>query len=127
LTGTCEPGRSTRRRGARSYGWGANGRGPLTPAGIYQLVARRGEKAGLAVHPQRFRHHFSHTWLDRGGAPGDLMELNGWSSLQMLTWYGASARGARARRHYDLIMNRRPSCGFSRAQGVWLTIARNRC
>ena len=23
------------------------------------------------------------------------MELNGWSSPQMLTWYGASARGAR--------------------------------
>ena len=84
---------------------GAGGRGPLTSAGIYQLVARRGEQAGVAVHPQRFRHHFSHTWLDRGGAPGDLMELNGWSSPQMLTWYGASARGARARRNYDRIMN----------------------
>ena len=84
---------------------GANGRGPLTSAGIYQLVVRRGEQAGVAVHPQRFRHHFSHTWLDRGGAPGDLMELNGWSSPQMLTWYGASARSARARRNYDRIMN----------------------
>ncbi|HYY18105.1 MAG TPA: tyrosine-type recombinase/integrase, partial [Streptosporangiaceae bacterium] len=84
---------------------GADGRGPLTAAGIYQLVARRGEQAGVAVHPQRFRHHFSHTWLDRGGAPGDLMELNGWSCPQMLTWYGASARGARARRSYDRIMN----------------------
>ena len=83
---------------------GVNGRGPLTAAGIYQMVVRRGEQAGVAVYPQRFRHHFSHTWLDRGGAPGDLMELNGWSSPQMLTWYGASARGARARRHYDRIM-----------------------
>jgi hypothetical protein len=27
------------------------------------------------VHPHRFRHHFSHTWLDRGGDGGDLMEL----------------------------------------------------
>jgi hypothetical protein len=54
------------------------------------------------------RHHFSHTWLDRGGAPGDLMELNGWSSPQMLTWYGASARGARARRTYDRVMTDRP-------------------
>ena len=53
----------------------------------------------------RFRHHFSHTWLDRGGAEGGLMELNGWSSPQMLTRYGASARAARARRSYDLIMN----------------------
>ena len=24
-------------------------------------------------HPTRFRHHFSHTWLDRGGPEGDLM------------------------------------------------------
>ena len=56
----------------------------------------------------RFRHHFSHTWLDRGGAEGDLMELNGWSSPQMLRLYGASARSARARRTYDLIMTDRP-------------------
>jgi site-specific recombinase XerD len=84
---------------------GVNGRRPLTAAGIYQLVARRGEQAGVAVYPQRFRHHFSHTWLDRGGAEGDLMQLNGWSSPQMLTWYGASARGARARRSYDRIIN----------------------
>ena len=33
------------------------------------------------------------------------MQLNGWSSPQMLTWYGASAAGARARRSYDRIMN----------------------
>ena len=85
---------------------GTGGRGPLTGNGIYQLVKRRGEQAGVAVYPHRFRHHFSHTWLDRGGAEGDLMELNGWSSPQMLHRYGGSVRGARARRHYDLIMNR---------------------
>jgi hypothetical protein len=32
------------------------------------------------------------------------MELNGWSSPQMLRGYGASARSARARRTYDRIM-----------------------
>ena len=32
-------------------------------------------------------------------------ELNGWTSPQMLTRYGASARGARARRSYDRIMD----------------------
>jgi len=83
---------------------GTGGRGPLTPNGIYQMVRRRGDQAGVRVYPHRFRHHFSHTWLDRGGAEGDLMELNGWSSPQMLQYYGGSARGARARRHYDLIM-----------------------
>jgi integrase len=62
----------------------------------------------VAVYPHRFRHHFSHTWLDRGGAEGDLMELNGWVSPQMLTRYGASARGARARRSYDRVMTDTP-------------------
>jgi site-specific recombinase XerD len=84
---------------------GASNRGPLTATGIYQAVARRGRQCGVAVYPHRFRHHFSHTWLDRGGAERDLMELNGWTSPQMLTRYGASARGARARRSYDRIMN----------------------
>ena len=68
------------------------------------MVKRRGEQAEVEVYPHRFRHHFSHTWLERGGAEGDLMELNGWSSPQMLEWYGGSARGARARRSYDRIM-----------------------
>jgi site-specific recombinase XerD len=62
---------------------------PLTSAGIYQMIARRGGQCGVAVHPHRFRHHFSHTWLDRGGPEGDLMELNGWASPQMLRRYGA--------------------------------------
>ena len=38
----------------------------------------------MTVCPHRFRHHYSHTWLDRGGPEGDLMELNGWTSPQML-------------------------------------------
>jgi integrase/recombinase XerD len=45
------------------------------------------------------------TSFDRGGAERDLMELNGWISPQMLTRYGASVRGARARRSYDRIMD----------------------
>ncbi len=83
---------------------GVNNRGPLTANGIYQMIVRRGRQCGVAVYPHRFRHHFSHTWLDRGGAEGDLMELNGWTSPQMLRRYGASARGARARRNYDRVM-----------------------
>ncbi len=90
----------------RSRLWlGVGDRGPLTRDGIYQMVKRRGDQAGVKVYPHRFRHHFSHSWLDRGGAEGDLMELNGWSSPQMLERYGGSARGARARRHYDLVMD----------------------
>jgi integrase/recombinase XerD len=64
----------------------------MTAQGIYQMIVRRGRQCGVRVCPHRFRHHFSHTWLDRGGAEGDLMELNGWASPQMLRRYGASAR-----------------------------------
>jgi Phage integrase family len=39
---------------ARPQLWlGAGGRGPLTPNGIYQAVARAGERAGVAVYPYR--------------------------------------------------------------------------
>ena len=87
---------------------GVNNRGPMTANGIYQMIVRRGRQCGIAVYPHRFRHHFSHTWLDRGGAEGDLMELNGWTSPQMLRRYGASARSTRARRSYDRIMDPSP-------------------
>jgi hypothetical protein len=36
------------------------------------------------------------------------MELNGWTSPQMLRRYGASARSARARRSYDRVMEGAP-------------------
>jgi len=62
---------------------GVNNRGPMTANGIYQMIVRRGRQCGVSVYPHRFRHHFSHTWLDRGGPGGDLMELNGWTSPQM--------------------------------------------
>jgi integrase len=104
LDGTSGSGPGTRRGGGRSCGWGVNNRGPMTANGIYQMIARRGRQAGVDAWTHRFRHHFSHTWLDRGGAEGDLMELNGWSSAQMLRRYGASARSARARRTYDRVM-----------------------
>jgi integrase/recombinase XerD len=82
---------------------GARG-GPMTPSGVYQVIERRGLEVGVDVNPHKFRHTFSHVFLDRGGAEGDLMELNGWSSPQMLARYGRSARSARARRHYDDVM-----------------------
>jgi site-specific recombinase XerD len=78
--------------------------GQMTASGIYQVIERRGLEAGVEVNPHKFRHTFSHNWLDNGGAEGDLMELNGWSSPQMLARYGRSARSARARRHYDEVM-----------------------
>ena len=73
---------------------GEGSRGPLDRSGIYQLVVRRGQECGVLLYPHRFRHHFCQAWLDRGGAEGDLMELAGWSTPQMIEVYG----GSRARR-----------------------------
>jgi integrase len=87
---------------------GINNRGPMTASGIYQVIARRGRQCGVGAFPHRFRYHFSHAWLDHGGAEGDLMELNGWTSPQMLRRYGAAARSARARRSYDRVMDDTP-------------------
>jgi len=97
--------RSRHEQAWRAQLWlGVNNRGPMTANGVYQMIIRRGRQAGVDAWTHRFRHHFSHSWLDRGGAEGDLMELNGWSSPQMLRRYGARARSARARRTYDRIM-----------------------
>lgn len=76
---------------------------PMTPSGVRQVIERRGQRLGLDIHPHLFRHTFSHNWLDAGGAEGDLMELNGWDSPQMIAHYGRSARSARARRSYDRV------------------------
>jgi site-specific recombinase XerD len=76
-------------------------RGRLTASGITQVLRRRARQAGLTdVRPHRFRHTFAHEALDAGMAEGDLQELAGWRSPQMLARYGASARAERARRAY---------------------------
>jgi site-specific recombinase XerD len=75
----------------------------MTASGVRQIIRRRGRRLGLKLWPHLFRHTFAHNWLDAGGAEGDLMELCGWDSPQMLRHYGASARSARARRAYDRI------------------------
>jgi hypothetical protein len=54
------------------------------------------------------------------------MELNGWSSPQMLTRYGASARSARARRTYDRIMTDKKSGKAGVVLRVWAGHAHRR-
>lgn len=36
------------------------------------MISRRGQQAGVDAWTHRFRHHFSHTWLDRDGSEGEV-------------------------------------------------------
>ncbi|HXH56554.1 tyrosine-type recombinase/integrase, partial [Iamia sp.] len=84
--------------------WWLSPRGHLTDSGIAQVLRRRARAAGVPdLHPHRFRHTLAHRWLAAGGTEGDLQELAGWRSAQMVARYGASARSERARSAYRRI------------------------
>ena len=83
-------------------------RGRLQANGIYQMVGRRCEDAGIKpIHPHQFRHTFAHQYLLAGGSEGDLMRVTGWRSRQMVDRYGASAASSRAAEAHDRFSPRR--------------------
>jgi len=64
---------------------------PTAPEADYRLrIFTPGGELPFAGHPTLGS---ARAWLDNGGAEGDLMELNGWTSPQML------------RRSYDRVMD----------------------
>lgn len=67
----------------------------LTPSGIQQMLARRGEQAGVQnVHPHRFRRTMASTWE---GDSLQLMDIGGWESIEMVRLYSRARREERAR------------------------------
>ena len=76
---------------------GERNEGPLGTSGVYQVVRRRAREAGFTAHPHQLRHTFAHSWLAAGGNEGDLRQLAGWKSRQMVTRYASSAAAGRAR------------------------------
>lgn len=79
---------------------GKDGRG-MSANAVHQMLKRRGRQAGVpGLHAHMFRHGFADAWLRAGGTEGDLMELAGWRSRQMVTRYAAATRAERAREAY---------------------------
>ena len=72
-------------------------RGHIGPSGLYQIIERRCELAGIPrIHPHQFRHTFAHKLQAANMNDSDLMYLAGWKSREMLNRYGASAAAERA-------------------------------
>lgn len=90
--------RRRRKYGDRTWLWlSSTDKGRLTVNGAQQALRKRGDRLGFHVHPHMFRHGFAHAWLAAGGTEGDLMELAGWRTRQMLDRYGKATRAERAR------------------------------
>jgi len=90
--------RRRRKYGERDWLWlSSTDKGRLTVNGAQQALRKRGDRLGVHVHPHMFRHGFAHSWLAAGGSEGDLMELAGWRTRQMLDRYGKATRAERAR------------------------------
>lgn len=80
---------------------GRDGRA-MTPNAVQQMFRRRGKEIlGVNLHPHMLRHTFADAWLQGDGREGDLMELAGWQSRQMLSRYARKTRSERARAAYQ--------------------------
>lgn len=69
----------------------------LTPSGIYQMMERRCDVAGVPrIHPHQLRHFAADAWFAAGGSDQDSMRLFGWSTLDMPRRYGRANAEQRA-------------------------------
>jgi len=65
-------------------------RGPLGGDGLYYLLRRRAEQAGIdpaRMHPHLLRKVFATWWIENGGDEQRLMQIGGWSGPEMLRIY----------------------------------------
>jgi len=79
-------------------------RGALTRKGLPAILERRCTIAGLGhLHPHQLRHSFADSYLSAGGQEGDLMQLGGWTSAEVMRRYGRQRATTRALASYDAV------------------------
>ncbi|MFC9973635.1 tyrosine-type recombinase/integrase [Spirillospora sp. NPDC127200] len=70
---------------------------PLAASGIYQMMKRRCEEAGVAhIHPHALRHLATHLFYEKGGTEQEAMFLFGWDDPAMAHHYAKQLAGKRA-------------------------------
>jgi integrase/recombinase XerC len=74
----------------------AGTRGPLGATGMRKMIQRRGQQAGLTLHPHMLRHTFVDNWLRNGGSEVDLARLAGWTTTRMAERYAQHRANERA-------------------------------
>lgn len=79
-------------------------RGPLTKAAPTDILNKRSRQARIGhVHPHQLRHTFADRFLEQGGTEGDLQELGGWESAEVMRRYGKHRAQERALGAYDRV------------------------
>jgi len=74
----------------------------MTESGVYQMVTRRGEQAGVpGAHPHRFRRTWTDDYLEGGGTVDGAMAIGGWKSYDMVREYAGDRAMERARQAHD--------------------------
>ncbi len=62
-------------------------RGKFRQIGMYKLIRRIAERAGIKLHPHMLRHTFATQYLDAGGSIVDLRDLLGHTDIKTTTIY----------------------------------------
>lgn len=71
-------------------------KGRFSESGIGQMVSRRGEQAGIRVHPHQLRHSWAHATMTKGMSTNDMKIAGGWRSNAMLERYASSTATERS-------------------------------